>query len=150
VLTLYEPSAFQYSGKGDRIPLKYSDNHIYVRASVTVQDSLPVPGYFMVDCGSMTGLILNVPFIKQHRLTPSPEATEISLCGIGGSSTTMMGTLAGLRVGKTMIKDPVTIFSRANSGVLTRADIGGTIGNGILRKFLVIFDYLRKEMILEE
>jgi len=150
VLTLFEPSAFHYSGSGDRIPLKYSDNHIYVGASVTGADSLPVSGYFMVDCGSMTGLILNVPFIEQHQLTLSAGATEISLCGIGGSSKSMMGTLADLRIGRGMIKKPVTIFSQASSGVLTRADIAGTIGNGILGRFRVIFDYSRKEMILEE
>jgi hypothetical protein len=150
VLTLYEPSTFQYSGKGDRIPLLYSDNHIYARASITGPDSIPVSGYFMVDCGSMTGLILNVPFITQNRVTPSPGATEISLCGIGGSSKSMMGTLAGIRIGKRMIKKPVTIFSQASSGVLTRPDVAGNIGNGILRKFRVIFDYSRKEMILEE
>ncbi|HEX5654809.1 MAG TPA: hypothetical protein VFX58_17150 [Chitinophagaceae bacterium] len=149
ILTLYEPSAFQYAGKGDKIPLQYSENHIYALASITGPDSIPVSGYFMVDCGSMTGLILNVPFIKQHRLAPSAGATEISLCGIGGSSKSMMGTLSDLRIGKRRIKKPITIFSQASGGVLTRPDIAGSIGNGILRRFRVIFDYSRKEMILE-
>ena len=149
VLTLYEPSTFQYAGKGERIPLQYSDNHIYVHASITKPGSLQVSGYFMVDCGSMTGVILNVPFIKQHSLTPSAKATEISLCGIGGNSKSVMGTLAGLRIGEHGIKKPVTLFSQASGGVLTRPDIAGSIGNGILRKFDVIFDYSRKEMILE-
>ena len=149
VLTLYEPSTFQYIGKGDRIPLQYSDNHIYANASITGPDFLPVSGYFMVDCGSMTGVILNVPFIKQYRLIPSGKAKEISLCGIGGSSTSMMGTLADLRIGKYRIKKPIAIFSQASGGVLTKPDIAGSIGNGILRRFQVIIDYSRKEMILE-
>jgi len=149
ILTLYEPSAFQYVGKGDRIPLQYIDNHIYARASITGSDSLAASGYFMVDCGSMTGLILNVPFIEQHRLSPSAGATGISLCGIGGSSKSMMGTLADLSIGKRRIKKPITLFSQASSGVLTRPGIAGSIGNGILSRFHVIFDYSRKEMILE-
>jgi Aspartyl protease len=149
ILTLYEPSTFQYAGKGDRIPLQYSDNHIYARASITGPDSLLVSGYFLVDCGSMTGVILNVPFIKQYSLTPSPEATELSLCGIGGSSKSMMGTLEDLQIGKSRIKKPITIFSQASGGVLTKQDIAGNIGNAILRRFHVIFDYSRKEMILE-
>ena len=150
ILTLYEPSAFQYTGKGDRIPLQYDDSHIYIRASITGQDSLSASGYFMVDCGSMTGVVLNVPFIKQHRLTPSAGATEISICGIGGNSKSMMGTLEELRIDKQRIKKPITIFSQASGGVLTKQGIAGSIGNGILRKFNVIFDYSRKEMILEE
>ena len=140
VLTLYEPSLFQYSGKGDRIPLHYNDNHIYVRASIPGPYSKPVSGYFMVDCGSMTGVILNVPFIKQHELTSAAGATALSLCGIGGSSQSMMGTLPEIRIGKNRIKKPITIFSQASGGVLTRPDIAGSIGNGILRKFDVIFD----------
>lgn len=149
ILTLFEPSTFQYIGKGERIPLLYSDIHIYAHASITGPDSLSVSGYFMVDCGSMTGLILNVPFIKQHRLIPSGKATEISLCGIGGNSKSIMGTLAEFRIGKRKIKKPITLFSQASGGVLTRPDIAGSIGNGVLRRFHVIFDYSRKEMILE-
>ena len=149
VLTLYEPSTFQYTGNGDRIPLQYSDNHIYARASIPGPDSLAVPGYFMIDCGSMTGVILNTSFIKQHKLASPAKATELSLCGIGGGSKSMMGTLAELRLGKQNIKKPITLFSQASGGVLTRPDIAGSIGNGILRKFNVIFDYSRREMILE-
>ena len=149
VLTLYEPSTFQYTGKGDRIPLLYNDNHIYAHASLTGPDSLSVSGHFMVDCGSMTGVILNVPFIKQHRLIPAGKATEISLCGIGGNSKSIMGTLADLSIGKQRIKKPIAIFSEASGGVLTRPDIAGSIGNAILRRFYVIIDYSRKEMILE-
>ena len=149
ILTLYEPSTFQYTGKGNRIPLLYSDNHIYAYASLTGPDSLSVSGYFMVDCGSMTGVISNVPFIKQHRLIPSGKATEISLCGIGGSSKSIMGTLTDLLVGKQRIKKPIAIFSQASGGVLTRPDVAGSIGNGILRRFYVTIDYSAKEMILE-
>ena len=149
MLTLYEPSTFQYAGKGERIPLLYSDNHIYVSASITGPDSLPVTGYYMVDCGSMSGMILNVPFIKQHGLKPSADAIGIELCGIGGSSKSMMGTVPNLQIGKRTIKNPVAIFSQATGGVLTRPDVAGNIGNAILRKFTVIFDYSRKEMILE-
>lgn len=148
VLTLYDPSSFKYAGKGDRIPLLYSDNHIYARASITQSDSL-VSGYFMVDCGSMTGVVLNTPFIKKHGLTPSTGATELSLCGIGGNSQSMMGNVPDFRIGKQRIEKPITLFSRASSGVLTRPDVAGSIGNGILRKFVVILDYSRKEMILE-
>ena len=108
-----------------------------------------VSGYFMVDCGSMTGVILNVPFIKKHGLTPAAGATELSLCGIGGSSKSMMGTLPELRIGRHRIKKPVTLFSEASGGVLTRPGVAGSIGNGILRRYLVIFDYSRGEMILE-
>jgi hypothetical protein len=62
-LILFEPSTYHYTGKGDRIPFEYFDHHIYITASVQGTPS-NISGRFMVDCGSMTGLILNVPFIS--------------------------------------------------------------------------------------
>lgn len=150
MLTLHEPGSYLYSGNGQHVPLEYSDNHIYTMASVRVSGSLSMPGRFMVDCGSMTGVILSTPFIKQQNLRPPADAKEISLCGIGGSSSSMMGTLDDLQIGEYKIKKPVTLFSEAIGGVLTRTDIAGLIGNGILRNFRVIFDYSRREMILEK
>ncbi len=150
ILTLYEPGLFRYTGKGERIPLEYSDNHIYAKAAVQVSDSLSIPGRFMVDCGSMTGLILTTSFIKQHRLIPPADSKEISLCGFGGTSGSMIGILDGLQIGKSTINKPVTLFSQASGGVLTREDMAGSIGNGILRNFRVILDYSRREMILEK
>ena len=150
MLTLYEPGLYRYTGNGPRIPIEYSDNHIYTMASVKVSDSLSIPGRFMVDCGSATGVILTTSFIKQHSLSPPADAKEISLCGFGGSSGSMMGNLDELQIGEYKIKKPVTLFSQAIGGVLTREDIAGSIGNGILRNFRVIFDYTRREMILEK
>ena len=150
MLTLHEPGLYRYTGKGQRVPIEYSDNHIYTMASVQVSGSRSIQGRFMVDCGSMTGVILSTTFIKQQSLSPPADAKEISLCGIGGSSSSLMGTLDDLQIGEYKIKKPVTLFSQAIGGVLTRTDIAGSIGNGILRNFRVIFDYSRREMILEK
>ena len=104
----------------------------------------------MVDCGSVTGLVLNVPFIRKHQLKPAADSIGISVCGIGGYSQSTMSRIDNLQIGKLTISEPVTIFSRATGGVLTHPDVAGSIGNGILRKFKVIYDYSRSELILEK
>ncbi len=150
ILTLHRPDSFRYTGKGHCISLEYIDNHIYAKALVQISDSLSIPGRFMVDCGSMTGLILTTSFIKQHKLDPPPDATEISLCGFGGTSKSLIGIIDGLQIGESRIKKPVTLFSQASGGVLTSEVMAGSIGNGILRNFKVIIDYSKREMILEK
>src|SRR5207237_892827 len=44
---------------------------------------------------------------------------------------------------------PITNFSTAKAGILAQSDMAGIIGGEILRRFTVIFDYPRKQLILE-
>lgn len=148
-LTIFEPSTYHYIGKGDHVPFAYIDNHIYITASVHSNRSI-ISGRFMVDCGSSTAVILNVPFIRKHQLKPSTDSTEISLCGIGGYSKSTMSRINNLQIGKLSINKPITLFSRASGGVLTNPDVAGSVGNGILRKFKVIYNYSKSELILEK
>jgi C-terminal processing protease CtpA/Prc len=57
--------------------------------------------------------------------------------------------IESLRLGQLTIKNPVAAFSRATSGVLAGSVFDGIIGAEILRRFKVIIDYSRQQMILE-
>lgn len=95
-------------------------------------------------------LILNRPFTEKSGLLPPDEqTTPFELCGIGGGSKSRIGTLVSLRLGSADIRTPVTIFSQATDGNLSREDFDGLIGNAILRRFNVVFDYSRSRMLLE-
>ena len=105
---------------------------------------------FMIDSGSVGALILNSPFVEQHKLLPRHNQTApFSVCGIGGESQAQIGNPAEIRLGKIKLESPLTIFSQAANGVLANPDLSGTIGNAILRRFKVVFDYSRRLMILD-
>lgn len=104
----------------------------------------------MIDTGFMGALILNRPFVEKSGLLPPDEqTTPFELCGIGGTSKTRIGTLESLRLGSADVKAPVTLFSQAAEGNLSREDFDGMIGNALLRRFKVVFDYSRSRMFLE-
>ncbi len=149
-INLYEPKTYRYPGAGKVIPLELTDNHIYVRAPLKASKQSSVNGRFMIDSGSMLALILNRPFIEKNNLLPPKEqTTAFDVCGIGGYSKTQIGAIENLQLEKLNLGSLVTVFSQATNGVLTRTDFDGVIGNAILRLYKVVFDYSRKQMILE-
>lgn len=104
----------------------------------------------MIDTGFMGALMLNRPFVEKSGLLPPDEqTTPFEVCGIGGTSKTRIGTLESVRLGIADVKAPVTLFSQAVNGNLSSADYDGMIGNAILHRFNVVFDYSRSRMFLE-
>jgi Aspartyl protease len=149
-INLYDPQGYNYSGRGTAIPIELTDNHIYLRALLTASQQKTVNSRLMIDSGSMVALILNRPFVEKNNLLPPKEqTTPFNVCGIGGDSKTQVGNLKNLKLENLNYENPVVMFSQAANGVLAREDFDGSIGNAILRRFKVIFDYSRKQMILE-
>jgi hypothetical protein len=150
-INLYDPKSYHYQGKGERIPLEVRQKHIYMRAPVTVSGRAPINGLFMIDSGSGVAVILNSPFIAQNKLLPPPnQTTPFDVCGIGGESQTQIGKLAEIRLGNIKLQSPMAMFSQAANGALANPDVSGSIGNAILRRFKVVFDYSRSVMILDQ
>ena len=150
LINLYDPKSYQYNGSGEMISLEFSGIHIFTRAPVTIKARTFSNKRFMIDTGAMLALVLNEHFVGMNDLLPATEQTKpVELCGIGGKSQTQVGTIENLRLKTFNLENPVTLFSQAKNGVLLRTDFDGIIGNAILRRFYVIFDYSRGRMILE-
>jgi hypothetical protein len=104
----------------------------------------------MIDTGFMGALLLHGPFVEKNGLLPPEnESTPFELCGIGGGSPTRMAQLESLRLGSMDVGSPITMFSQAKEGNLVSTDYDGLIGNAILRRFNLVFDYSRSRMIVE-
>ena len=150
-INLYDPKSYHYQGKGERIPFEVRQKHIYMRAPITASGRSSINGLFMIDSGSAGALVLTSPFVQQDKLLPPPnQTTPFSICGIGGNSQTQIGNLGEIRLGTIKLESPVTMFSQATNGVLSSPDFSGHIGNAILRRFKVVFDYSRRVMILDQ
>ena len=149
-INLHDPKSYQYSGNGEVVPIESQGIHIFLRAPVNIGKRTFSDRRFLIDTGAALALVLNKPFIEANNLLPPPEQTKaMEVCGIGGKSQTQVGTVETLRLKNFNLDKPITLFSQANNGVLVRSDFDGIIGNAILRRFRVIFDYSRGQMILE-
>lgn len=147
-INLYEPQSYRYRGPGESIPLELQDGEIYVTAKVTVPGHDAFEGQFVIDTGGNGTLLLAKSFVAEHKLLEAVGPTiQARGGGVGGEVQLAIGRVKNLRIGRFVIDNPVTGFIKV--GEIAEPGRIGNIGGRLLRKFRVIFDYSRRQMILE-
>lgn len=146
-LTLTEPKAFQYAGKGVVVPFNFRDSNVYINASIE-----GINGQFMIDTGYAGQLDINGPFADTHGLRTRYQSFDAAIVGwgVGGAVHGQMARGSELRIGRLTMTEPLVRMSRNQQGVTADPYSAGTIGNGLLfRHYNVIFDYSRQHVIFE-
>lgn len=151
-ITLHDKAAYRYGGHGDVLPITFNAaGHPQVAAQVIDDGRAPIDGTFVIDIGSGAALILNTPFVAREKLLDSgrPTVRWLEGQGFGGGIDGSVGRITGLKLGKALIDNPVTVFSRAASGPFASTDAQGNIGAAILEKFRIFLDYAHERIVLE-
>jgi predicted aspartyl protease len=149
-INLYEPRSYRYSGAGKIVPLTMDEGLLFVSASVTPEGRAPIEAKFEIDSGSTGAILLNTPFVERHNLLATvPKAIQTNSGGVGGTAKMLRGRVNNVRLGRFVIDHPITHFSQATQGDYASSKYDGLIGDQILRRFKVIVDYSRRQMILE-
>lgn len=151
VVDLFSSQSFRYRGHGDILPIRMIDNYASIPATVSLPGLAPVTALLVIDTGAESGIFFNSPFVKSRKLLDSrQETTEAGMLGIGGTSKIRIGRATNIRLGRTLIANPVVHFSLATSGESAETQSAGQISNGIFRQFrIMIFDQARHRLILE-
>jgi predicted aspartyl protease len=149
-LALYSPTNFSYAGKGEVIPLRFrrSSNTPLVAGAINTTNGAAIRGEFEIDTGCDSGVCLGHEFIEANHLLHDSKTSAGGKFGVGGGAKTRSGHLPQLQLGSTKIDKPQTDFFVEGSPV--DPGFAGHIGIGVLQRFKVIFDYSRKQMILEK
>ena len=100
---------------------------------------------FEIDTGCTGGLCIGKHFVEEHGLASAGREGERR--GVGGGARTRSGSIPELRLGKIKIQKPSADFFLEGSPV--DAPLAGHIGADVLRSFKVVFDYSRRQLILE-
>ncbi|HYL77960.1 MAG TPA: aspartyl protease family protein [Bryobacteraceae bacterium] len=151
-LTLHDRARFRYEGHGDILPITFNAaGHPQVQAQILDAGRPPIDGTFVFDLGSGAAVILNSPFVNREKFLQSgrPVVPWLGGRGFGGAIPGSVGRVKGLKLGSSVIDDPVIVFSQAQGGPLGSADAQGNIGAAILEKFNILLDYGNKRIILE-
>jgi hypothetical protein len=152
VIKLYDKDKFNYSGPGESIPITLnSAGHPIVEAEVTPMGSTPITGKFVLDVGSGGALALYSPFVAGHNLL-SPNLPTIKAIGVGGAGgevNARIGRVSELKIGRFRISEPITLFSEDKVGAFASPALVGNIGQQIVGKFKLLFDYSHQRIIFE-
>lgn len=149
LLRLYDPARYVYSGKGAVLPLTFdTSGRCYTMATAVMESGRSVPVKLVVDTGASRGLSLDV---GSHPDIVLPSKTIETVLGRGGNGeiTGHIGRVKSLRLGSYTLDDVLTEFPDASAGTAGLGGRQGLLGGEILRRFKVLFDYTRQQMILE-
>ena len=152
LLRFHDPASYSYSGSGEHLPLEFVwDNIPSVRAEVLTPDGTAIQGVFLVDSGATTAIWLSRAFSDTHpEFLSAQETIEVpNVVAVGGEFSARLGRVPAVKLGNFLVSMPLVQFSQNTSGIFATPGLAGTIGAETLRRFTVIFDYRRREMILE-
>ncbi|MDP9263433.1 MAG: aspartyl protease family protein [Acidobacteriota bacterium] len=132
VLTLHEPSSYHYTGNGDVLPFTLVKKTPHIKIQLTLAGIETAEREVLVDSGSGDA-------VDDDLLAQSPQRLEVvGGVGLGQEFRTTLGRAEAVRIGRFVLNQPVG----AAGGV-------PLLGNEVLRRFHLIFDYSRLQLILE-
>lgn len=148
-LLLHDPSSFSYDGPGQVIPLDVKDGRAVVRARVRLSGREPVTVRLLIDTGSTRYLTLITG--GRRRLEPPPEEGHATSIGTSGATRVTLGRVATVELGEIVMENVETAWVRAleipATNTLPRLD--GVLGNRLLARYRVFFDYRHHRLIFE-
>ena len=144
VMRFGPPGSFLPSG--DRIAID-TDREV-PEAVFRLNNAMDAP--FIVDTGDSGQLLLYAPFVTAHpQLAPEVGAAASSYIGIGGADRSYSTSVRSLRLGSTVLNDQAADVIVAKTGAFADRIDAGNVGLGLLRKFVVTFDYADHELYLQ-
>lgn len=151
VMTLYNPKTYNYSGKGEIIPLLFKERRTpLVMTKIAFNNSVSVESKLELDTGADGTITFNTPFVDKNKLLTAISKTVGSdAIGAGGESKVVIGRAKSIQLGNFVFNNPILALARDTEGSMAITETDGILGNEILRRFKVVIDYSRRRLILE-
>ena len=133
VVRLHEPATFRYTSDGEVLPLSFERRLPYVVAILSVPGQPPEQRRLLVDTGSQDAVDDSL------LLRSSGQMREVTGgVGMGQTYSVKLGKFAQVRLGRLALENVPGVAP----GVCL-------VGTEVLRRFRMIFDYRRAQLILE-
>ncbi len=149
-LLLHDPATFVYSGGGEIFPLEVVDRRPVVEARVVVEaGKKPVPVRLVVDTGSSRYLTLITK--SRRQLKPPAERTLGASVGVVGDTLVLVAPVDRLELGSLVMQKVETAWMEPFRipAVRNIPKLNGIIGNPLLSRYHVFFDYRHGRLIVE-
>jgi hypothetical protein len=137
-ITLIDPGHFDPKDAGTPVRFVFNGDLPEVQGSFE-----GIPARFDIDTGARDELTLTAPFVEKNGLRAKhPKGVDaVEGWGVGGPSRGYVTRGAELAIGPVKIADVVTSLSTQKKGSFASASYQGNIGGGVLKRFIVTFDY---------
>lgn len=145
-LTFIDKAHFDPKDAGTPVPMR-----LYHQFPEVLGSYDGIPGRFGIDTGSRMTLMLTGPFARQNDLRAKATSGNEAMVGwgVGGPSRAFVTHGGELRLGDVTIENPLTAFSTDKGGAGASEAFPNNVGGGILKRFVVTFDYDHNLMYLK-
>jgi hypothetical protein len=145
-LTLIDPAKFDPKDAGT--PVKFVFNEHVPEVMGTIEG---IPAKFDIDTGARSELTITKGFAEANKLRDShPKGVEaVEGWGVGGPSTGYVTRIKDMTIGDVKIGPVVAGLNNQDKGAFAGADYSGNVGGGVLKRFIVTFDYNNRVMYLK-
>ncbi|MBO9707636.1 MAG: aspartyl protease family protein [Caulobacter sp.] len=147
-MTLIDPAGFGEAERGRAgvaVPFRFYDHLPQVDGLVG-----DAPARLDIDTGSRSEVTLTRPFVERARLREAYPGgvTAVDGWGVGGPARSYVTRVRSLNLGPVKVDTPVAGLATQSKGVFTDENFEGNVGSGLLKRFVVTFDYDRQIMYL--
>lgn len=149
-VTVYKPQAVRSFRRGTKIPLSIESRKPYIEALVKLPNGTQQMSKLVVDLGAGHPVSLE-NMIKKHGL---PQKFVIANLGVGltGPISGFLSRIDEIDLGKYKVKKVITSFPNDyDEEMLKYLSVArdGNLGVGLLKRFMVIFDYHNNALYLK-
>ena len=146
-VTLIDPKYFDPKDSGAPVHIAFNGNSVIVDGSYA-----GIPGKFQIDTGSRSSLTLDAPFVATNHLGDrgGKSVEAVDGWGVGGPSRSHVTRGDALKVGAGISVDhPIVGLATDKKGSFADPTISGNIGGGVLKRYVVTFDYANNTMYVK-
>lgn len=120
-----------------------------INTSFTMKNGKTYSGRFLMDTGANIGIMLNARFIEQNDLLSQTERKmQMAVSDLTHEASLYLSTIGSLVLAESVLDDIPTFFPLEKTGANGLEGYAGIIGNGLLSRFNITFDYKHQNMYL--
>ena len=150
IISLYDPTSFKPpGGRFVKVPMELERNKPYVRVPTAIAGETPTECKLLVDTGAGLALLIYTNTHPNLNLPPHVIRSKLGM-GLGGSIEGFLGRTNNLRFAGVDFNGVITNFQELplrDDSTWTQ-NRNGIIGNQILNRFHIIFDYPRNALYM--
>jgi hypothetical protein len=146
-ITLVEPEKFQYAGSGQEFKVAVINNRIFLPVGLKTNKEVSILANLVVDTGNSATLTLNVESSKD--IAVPEKSITYTTRSINDEIFRYAGRIPGVQLGGITFDNVLCSFRTQENEPRTPWEKEGNLGQGLLRRFNLLFDIPNKRIIFE-
>lgn len=151
VLALYDPASFKYTGTGEGFKFKLDAYIPHISCTVQLNNGETYTDEFFINTGAGTTMDFNTVFAARHGVVDKTgNHYSYPVAGLENEETLHYeGRVQSFGFGTTKFENMPVGISQAQHGVQHNKKVAGIIGNEVLKRFNVTYDYKNHMLYFE-